>query len=187
MALTKVVPQLISVANTVTSTTVGAGSGQGVSLTFDAQGVITSAANTTVIANGQLTVTSSAVSVVPDNTAGINAYKILGQVQVGGTTYGNTATNVYSVPASTQGVVLSVAVANQSDFNVNVDLLARPSNQALGNQHYIIKSFTLPAADTLILEPRLTMNATSVLVANVTGANANTSNVTVNAFGIEIK
>ena len=40
-------------------------------------------------------------------------------------------------------------------------------------------------AETLVLEPRLSMNAATILSANITGANA-ASNVSVNAFGVEI-
>jgi hypothetical protein len=108
--------------------------------------------------------------------------KILGQIQ----TTGNTMTNVYVVPASTQAVVSTITVCNQSANNVLVDVISRYGATALGNQHYLVYQFPLGAADTLVLEPRLTMNATSVLAANVTGANA-ASNVSVNVFGIEVK
>ena len=63
--------------------------------------------------------------------------------------------------------------------------MSRYGATALGNQHYLVYQFPLGAADTLVLEPRLTMNATSIISANVTGANA-ASNVSVNAFGIEV-
>ena len=109
-------------------------------------------------------------------------YKILGQIQ----TTANAATNVYVVPSSTSTVVSTVTICNQSANNVLVDVTARFGSTALGNQHYLVYQYPLSAADTLVLEPRLTMNATSVLAANVTGANA-ASNVSVNAFGIEVK
>ena len=180
MALTKVAPSVIAVANNVVSNTFG-GAGKGITLTFDASGVITSAANTTILSNGQISFVSSGIGVIPDNTVGITPYKILGQIK----TTANAHTNVYVVPASTQTLVSTITICNQSANNVLVDLAARNGSDALANKHFIVYQYPLGAADTLILEPRLSMNATSVLSANVTGANA-ASNVSVNAFGVEI-
>jgi len=134
------------------------------------------------LSNGLFSFTSSAITVIPDAPASVTPYKILGQIQ----TTANAATNVYVVPASTSTVVSTVTICNQSANNVLVDVTARFGSTALGNQHYLVYQYPLSAADTLVLEPRLTMNATSVLAANVTGANA-ASNVSVNAFGIEVK
>ena len=180
MALTKVAPSIIAVANNVVSNTFG-GSGKGITLTFDASGVITSAANTYILSNGQISFVSSGIGVIPDNTAGITPYKILGQIQ----TTANTQTNVYVVPAATQTIFSTITVCNQSANTVLVDLAARNGSEALANKHFILYQYQLGAADTLILEPRLSMNATSVLSANVTGTNAG-SNVSINAFGVEI-
>lgn len=174
MALTKVTAGLIT-ANAVID------SFGTQSITGDKLGLQSVGANNI----NTITVVSSGIGIAGNNTTKINPYKILGQVQVGGSTYGNTMTNVYVVPASTQTVVSTIAICNQSNAAVSLDVASRISTQALGNQHYIIKSFALPAAETLILEPRLSMNATSILSANITGANANTSNVTISAFGVE--
>jgi hypothetical protein len=151
-------------------------------------GTITAAklAPGTALSNGQLSVVTAGLAVIPDSPATITPYKILGQVQVGGSTFGNTTTNVYVVPASTQTVVKTIAITNQSANTVSVDFFARLNTQALSNQHYLVRSFNLTGADTLLLEPNITMNASSILAANIIGANANTSNVTVNAFGVEI-
>jgi alpha-D-ribose 1-methylphosphonate 5-phosphate C-P lyase len=128
------------------------------------------------------TYVSSAIGALPDTGGTATPIKILGQVQ----TTANTTTNAYVVAAATSGIVSTVTVCNQSANNVLVDVYARFGSTALGNQHYLVYQYPLSAADTLILEPRLTMNATSVLAANVTGANA-ASNVSVNVFGIEVK
>ena len=203
MPLTRVAPSLIAVANNVTSNVFGSANTIP-SLTFDAQGVISTASNTAIqintadivngavtaaklaagaaLSNGLFSFTSSAITVIPDAPASVTPYKILGQIQ----TTANAATNVYVVPASTSTVVSTVTICNQSSNNVLVDVTARFGSTALGNQHYLVYQYPLSAADTLVLEPRLTMNATSVLAANVTGANA-ASNVSVNAFGIEVK
>jgi hypothetical protein len=203
MSLTRVAPSLIAVANNVTSNVFGSANTIP-SFTFDASGVITAASNTALqvntadivngavtaaklaagaaLSNGLFSYTSSAITVIPDAPASITPYKILGQIQ----TTGNTATNVYVVPSATSTVVSSVTICNQSANNVIVDVTARNGSTALGNQHFLVYQYPLSAADTLVLEPRLTMNATSVLAANVTGANA-ASNVSVNAFGIEVR
>lgn len=202
MAITKVPSDMIQVANNVTDTTIG-GANSGVSVTFDSLGVISAASNVALsintadiadgavtsaklaagaaLSNGQMSFVSAGTGVVADTPESATPYKILGQIQ----TVANTMTNVYVVPASTESVLSSVFICNQTANTVNVDLAARQGSQALGNEHYIVKDYPLAAADTLILEPRLSMNATSVLSANVTGANAS-SNVSVNAFGIEV-
>ena len=202
MPLTRVSPSLIAVANNVTSNVFGSANTIP-SLTFDASGVISTASNTAIqintadivngavtaaklaagaaLSNGLFSFTSSAITVIPDAPASVTPYKILGQIQ----TTANTLTNAYVVGAATESIVSTVTVCNQSANNVLVDVFARPGGTALGNQHYLVYQYVLGVADTLVLEPRLTMNATSVLAANVTGANA-ASNVSVNVFGIEV-
>jgi len=172
------------ISNTAVTTGVYGGTTQIPVLTVDQQGRITSAANTsfTATTNGMFTYVSSAIGALPDTGGTVTPIKILGQVQ----TTANTTTNAYVVGAATSGIVSTVTVCNQSANNVLVDVYARFGSTALGNQHYLVYQYPLSAADTLILEPRLTMNATSVLAANVTGANA-ASNVSVNVFGIEVK
>ena len=171
------------ISNTAVTTGVYGGTTQIPVLTIDQQGRITSAANTsfTATTNGMFTYVSSAIGALPDTGGTVTPIKILGQVQ----TTANTLTNAYVVAAATQGIVSTVTVCNQSANNVLVDVYARYGSTALGNQHYLAYQYPLSAADTLVLEPRLTMNATSVLAANVTGANA-ASNVSVNVFGIEV-
>ena len=170
-------------ANTAVTPAVYGGTTQIPVITVDQQGRLTTVANTsfTATTNGMFTYVSSAIGALPDTSGTITPIKILGQIQ----TTGNTMTNAYVVPASTQAVVSTVTVCNQSANNVLVDVISRYGSTALGNQHYLVYQFPLGAADTLVLEPRLTMNATSIISANVTGENA-ASNVSVNAFGIEV-
>ena len=170
-------------ANTAVTSGVYGGATAVPVLTIDQQGRITSAANVSVTAtsNGMFTYVSSAIGALPDTGGTITPIKILGQIQ----TTANTLTNAYVVGAATESIISTVAVCNQSANNVLVDVFARYGGTTLGNQHYLVYQYALGAADTLVLEPRLTMNATSVLAANVTGANA-ASNVSVNVFGIEV-
>ena len=170
-------------ANTAVTPAVYGGATAVPVLTIDQQGRITSASNVSVTAtsNGMFTYVSSAIGALPDTGGTITPIKILGQIQ----TTANTLTNAYVVGAATESIVSTVTVCNQSANNVLVDVFARYGGTTLGNQHYLVYQYALGAADTLVLEPRLTMNATSVLAANVTGANA-ASNVSVNVFGIEV-
>jgi hypothetical protein len=67
MAITKVSPALIQVANNVTSTTIG-NTTSIPSLTFDASGVIISASNTTVtVANTNITGTITATQIAANS------------------------------------------------------------------------------------------------------------------------
>ena len=172
------------ISNTAVTPAVYGGTTQIPVLTVDQQGRLTAVSNTsfTATTNGMFTYVSSAIGALPDTGGTVTPIKILGQVQ----TTANTTTNAYVVAAATSGIVSTVTVCNQSANNVLVDVYARFGSTALGNQHYLVYQYPLSAADTLILEPRLTMNATSVLAANVIGANA-ASNVSVNVFGIEVK
>ena len=112
-----------------------------------------------------------------------NTYKILGQVNPSA----NTLSNVYVVPAATSAIVSTITICNQDTANANVDIIIRPINEALEAKHYLIRGVTIPRADTLILSPGLTLNASVILAVNnavVTGETA--ANVSFNAFGVEL-
>ena len=133
------------------------------------------------ISNGQLSVVSSAVGVIPDSSAGRLPYKILGQVQP----TGNTMTTIYTVPAATNTMITTITVCNQSQNTVSVNVAANLSGSAISTRNFIITNYFLGATETLVLEPRISLNVGSILSANITGANA-ASNVSINAFGVEI-
>jgi len=133
------------------------------------------------ISNGQLSVVSSAVGVIPDSAAGRLPYKILGQVQP----TANVLTTIYTVPAATNTMVTTITVCNQSANTVSVNVAANLSGSAVATRNFIVTSYALDAAETLVLEPRISLNVGSILSANITGANAS-SNVSVNAYGVEI-
>ena len=133
------------------------------------------------ISNGQLSVVSSAVGVIADSAAGRLPYKILGQIQ----TTANVLTTIYTVPASTNTVVTTITICNQSANTVSINVAANVSGSAVSTKNFIVSGYSLGAAETLVLEPRISLNVGSILSANVTGANA-VSNVSINAFGVEI-
>ena len=173
-------------STTVTPGTYG-GSTQIPVITVDQQGRLTLASNTAVVAvsNGQLSLISSSIGVIPDAPASATPYKILGQI-VG---VANTNSNVYVVPASTNTVVNLITVCNGTQNNILIDLVARPSTEALATKHFVLKSLNIPAADTLVLDTGVTLPTSAILSANVTGANATSSaaGVAIHAYGVEIK
>jgi hypothetical protein len=139
----------------------------------------------TSYANGQVSVVASGLAINPDNLSGVGAYKILGQIA----TTANAVANVYVVPSTSTAMITSVTICNGTQSDVQVDLAARLTSEALAAKHYIIKSLVIPAADTLILEPGITLPANSILVANTVGANAAScaAGIAVHAYGVQIQ
>lgn len=112
-------------------------------------------------------------------------YKILGQILP----TANALTNVYVTGASTQAVINSIYICNQENSNANVDIIVRPINEALANKHYYFYNQKVGAADTVILNLGITMNANVILAANTSyrvGEVSTPANVSYGAFGLEI-
>jgi hypothetical protein len=134
------------------------------------------------VSNGQLSVVSSAVGVIADSAAGRLPYKILGQIQ----TTANVLTTIYTVPAATNTMITTITICNQSsNDSVFINVAANISGSAVTTRNFIVSGYSLGGAETLVLEPRISLNVGSILSANITGANAS-SNVSINAFGVEI-
>jgi len=133
------------------------------------------------VSNGQLSFVSSAVGAIADSAAGRLPYKILGQVQ----TTANVLTTIYTVPAATNTMISTITICNQSPNTVSVNVAANVSGSAVSTKNFIVSGYSLGAAETLVLEPRISLNVGSILSANITGANAS-SNISINAFGVEI-
>ena len=111
------------------------------------------------------------------------AYKILGQTLP----TANTLSNVYVVPTSTSAIVSTITICNQSSANANVDIMIRPINETLASKHYLVKGVTIPRADTMILSPGVTLNASVIVAVNNAVASGETAaNVSFNVFGVEL-
>ena len=111
------------------------------------------------------------------------AYKILGQTLP----TANLLSNVYVVPTSTSAIISTITICNQSSANANVDIMIRPINETLANKHYLIKGVTIPRADTMILSPGVTLNASVIVAVNNAVASGETAaNVSFNVFGVEL-
>jgi hypothetical protein len=110
-------------------------------------------------------------------------YKILGQTLP----TANLLSNVYVVPTSTSAIVSTITICNQSSANANVDIMIRPINETLANKHYLVKGVTIPRADTMILSPGVTLNASVIVAVNNAVASGETAaNVSFNVFGVEL-
>ena len=149
---------------------------------FDtANSAFTKANNAT--SNGSFAVTGSGLAVSLTGSV-VTGYKILGQI----VTTANSIANVYVVPAATSASIGTITVCNGTANDVLLDLVMRPSSEALATKHYIVRSITLPAADTLIIDSGVTLNTGAILAANTTGGNAAAcaAGISVHAYGVEI-
>ena len=149
---------------------------------FDtANSAFTKANNAT--SNGSFAVTGTGLAVSLTGSV-VTGYKILGQI----VTTANSIANVYVVPAATSASIGTITVCNGTANDVLLDLVMRPSSEALATKHYIVRSITLPAADTLIIDSGVTLNTGAILAANTTGANAAAcaAGISVHAYGVEI-
>ena len=107
-------------------------------------------------------------------------YKRLGAINPSA----NTQTNVYVVPASTEAVISTITVCNQSASNASFSLAMMNSsefNASAPAATFLIRGAVVPAADTLVLTMGLTANTGAVL-----SANASIANISFGVFGSEI-
>jgi hypothetical protein len=104
-------------------------------------------------------------------------YKVLGQSNPAAT----TATTLYTVPASTQTVVSTLTVCNQSSTAGTYRVAVRVAGAALGASQYVAYDVSLSgnATDTLTLG--LTLGATDVITIY-----ASSATMSFQAFGSEI-
>ena len=161
-------------ASSVTATELAAGSVTNAKLA-------TGAVGQNNLANGNFDVAGTNLGVT---TNGATNIKILGQIAG----VANALTNVYTTGASTSALLNTLTICNGTSNSITIDLISRPTADVLATKHYLIKGITIPAADTLFLEPGIALAASSVLAANVTGANATSSaaGVAIHAYGVEI-
>ncbi len=104
-------------------------------------------------------------------------YKVLGQVAPSAT----TATTLYTVPASTQAVVSTIAVCNRAATSGTFRIAIRPNGATLANEHYIAYDSTVAANDSTFITIGVTLGDTDVITVYASSANQ-----TFSAFGSEI-
>lgn len=108
------------------------------------------------------------------------SYKRLGAIAPSA----NTQTNVYVVPTSTEAVISTITVCNQTASNASFSLIVMPTGSFASpssNVNFIVRGAVVPAADTLVLTMGLTANTGTVIAANT-----NFANVSFAIFGSEI-
>ncbi len=104
-------------------------------------------------------------------------YKVLAQSAPSAT----TATDIYTVPTSTQTVISTIVVANRATSSATYRIAVRPNGATLANQHYIAYDVTVGASDSTTITLGVTVDAADVITVY-----ASTANLSFNVFGSEI-
>ena len=104
-------------------------------------------------------------------------YKVLGQASP----TGNTDTNLYTVPASTQAVISSIVVCNRDSSNNTFRIAVRPAGETLNVKHYISFDTDIPARDTISLSLGVSLGNTDLITVTTMSGN-----VSYSVFGAEI-
>ena len=105
------------------------------------------------------------------------ALKVLGQVNPAAT----TATDLYTVPGSTQAVISTIVVANLAGTQATFRISLRVAGATASNKQYIAYDVTVPANDSIILTLGIALSATDVVTVY-----ASTANLSFTATGSEI-
>jgi|TARA_B100001094_G_scaffold329943_1_gene393926 hypothetical protein len=104
-------------------------------------------------------------------------YKVLGQLRPGA----NTLADLYTVPSSTECVVSTIAVCNQTAVNASYSIAIAPDGATANDAHFIIRGGAVPQADSIGVTLGIAMNA-----ADKIRVNTSTLGVSFSAFGSEI-
>jgi glucose-6-phosphate dehydrogenase assembly protein OpcA len=104
-------------------------------------------------------------------------YKVLGQADTSAT----TATNIYTVPSSTEAIISTIVVANRASTAASFRLSVRPNGETQSNKHYLAFDVPIAGNDSTTLTLGITLGDTDVITAY-----ASTTNLSWNVFGTEI-
>lgn len=106
-----------------------------------------------------------------------NSYKVLGQSNPNAA----TAAQLYTVPAATQAVISTLAVANLSAAATTFRVAVRVGGAVLASAQYLAYDSPLPGNDTAFLTPGITLAA-----GDIVHVYAGSANVAFSLFGAEI-
>jgi hypothetical protein len=81
-------------------------------------------------------------------------YKILAQIASSG-----SAATLYTVPASTQAVVSSLIVCNQSSVATTYSIAVCPSGDTVSSENYIARNISISGSDSTALTLGITLGA----------------------------
>ena len=104
-------------------------------------------------------------------------YKVLGQAKPAA----DTATTLYTVPASTSAIISTLVVANRANTAATYRIAIRIAGTTIANEDYLAFDVTVGANDSTTLTLGITLAATDVVTVY-----ASTANLSFNAFGSEI-
>lgn len=105
-------------------------------------------------------------------------YKILGQVAPADT----NAADLYTVPASTEVIISTIAVANVSSSDVTYTIYVREAGAAAADSNKLVGGATASANSTVTVSVGITLSATDVVSVQTGTADA----ITFHAFGTEV-
>jgi len=105
------------------------------------------------------------------------AYKVLGQSAPVAT----TATNVYTVPASTETVISTIIIANRAATAGTFRLSVRPDGGVQTAAMYCAYDVPVAANDSTTLTLGITLDASDIITVY-----CSSSDMSVNVFGTEI-
>ena len=86
-------------------------------------------------------------------------YKVLGTSNPAAT----TATTLYTVPAATSAIVSTINVCNQAASSGAFRIAIRPAGATLAANHYIAYDTSIPANDSIIVEPKQVLATTNTI------------------------
>jgi hypothetical protein len=106
-------------------------------------------------------------------------FKILGQTAPAS----STLTTLYTVPASSNAVVSTIAICNPNPTTViPVRVAAVANGSTIAQKNYIVYDMSIPAADTVSLSMGITLAQGDFIQVSANGA----TNISFSAFGSEI-
>ena len=106
-----------------------------------------------------------------------SVYKVLAQSAPAA----NTATSIYTVPASTETIISTIVVANRSATADNFLIRLRPNNATASTQQILAADVAVAGNDSTTLTLGVTLDAADVLVVRSTNGTSS-----FNVFGTEI-
>lgn len=95
----------------------------------------------------------------PRGADAVETLKVLGQVNPAAT----TATDLYTVPASTQAVISTIVVANQAASQATFRISIRVAGASANAKQYIAYDVAVPANDSIILTLGIALSTTDVV------------------------
>jgi hypothetical protein len=104
-------------------------------------------------------------------------YKVLGQLNP----TANTLTTIYTVPTSTQTIISTISICNQSANAASFSIAVQPAGASIVSKHYLNYNTPIPGNDTITLTIGLTLGNTDIV-----SANASTGTISFGVFGSEI-